>query len=98
MSDRSGALIFRSVGCAGHKNLDCIRHIGFCFFLSVSWRRCRVFRTPDEHSWLIELKRLEEIGIEMPENLFAARQLTPDMAVGPLGYSEPSAPTWEGSR
>jgi len=45
------------------------------------------------------MKRLEEIGIELPESLFAARQLTPDMAVGPLSYSEPIPPgTWEGSR
>ncbi len=45
------------------------------------------------------LRRLEEIGIELPDNLFAARQLTPDMAVGPLSYTEPAAPGgWEGSR
>ena len=45
------------------------------------------------------LKRLEEIGIELPENLFTARQLTPDMAVGPLSYTEPATPgEWEGAR
>ncbi len=30
------------------------------------------------------LKRLNQIGIELPDSLFAARQLTPDSAVGPL--------------
>jgi pilus assembly protein CpaF len=30
------------------------------------------------------LKRLNQLGIEMPESLFAQRQLTPDMSIGPM--------------
>jgi pilus assembly protein CpaF len=36
-------------------------------------------------------RRLEEVGIELPDSLFVQRQLTPDVAVGPMSYSE-SAP------
>jgi pilus assembly protein CpaF len=34
------------------------------------------------------LKRLNEIGIELPESLFDARALTPDSAVGPVSNVE----------
>jgi pilus assembly protein CpaF len=30
------------------------------------------------------LKRLNQLGIEIPESLFAQRQLTPDMSIGPM--------------
>ena len=30
------------------------------------------------------LKRLSQLGIEIPESLFAQRQLTPDMSIGPM--------------
>ena len=30
------------------------------------------------------LKRLSQLGIELPESLFAARQLTPDSSIGPM--------------
>lgn len=30
------------------------------------------------------LKRLNQLGIELPESLFAKRQLTPDMSIGPM--------------
>jgi pilus assembly protein CpaF len=36
-------------------------------------------------------RRLAEIGIELPENLFAQRQLTPDSSIGPLSQSETGA-------
>ena len=38
------------------------------------------------------LKRLNQIGIEIPEKLFYPRQLTPDSAVGPLSNLEAAAP------
>jgi pilus assembly protein CpaF len=34
------------------------------------------------------LKRLNQIGIEIPERLFAPRQLTPDSAIGPMSNVE----------
>lgn len=38
-------------------------------------------------------KRLEEIGIELPASLFVQRQLTPDIAIGPMSYTEPTPAT-----
>ncbi|HUE72618.1 MAG TPA: CpaF family protein [Pirellulaceae bacterium] len=38
------------------------------------------------------LKRLNQIGIEIPEKLFYPRQLTPDSAVGPMSNIEPTVP------
>ena len=33
-------------------------------------------------------KRLQQIGIELPERMFAARQLTPDSSIGPMSYGD----------
>ena len=30
------------------------------------------------------MKRLSQLGIELPDSLFAQRQLTPDMSIGPM--------------
>lgn len=36
-------------------------------------------------------KRLEEVGIELPEKMFTARQLTPNMAIAPISLTERAA-------
>jgi pilus assembly protein CpaF len=38
------------------------------------------------------LKKLNQIGVEIPEKLFAPRQLTPDSAIAPLSNVEGNAP------
>jgi pilus assembly protein CpaF len=35
-------------------------------------------------------RRLAEIGIDLPESLFAERKLTADSSIGPMSYTEPA--------
>jgi pilus assembly protein CpaF len=37
------------------------------------------------------LKKLNQIGIEIPDKLFAQKQLTPDSAIAPMSNLDPSA-------